>query len=133
MLVRCLTGWSFSSLFCLSVWIPVFISTTECDLAEWCVQASDDVPSFNIQAKESSKEEEVLAICQLRKVDKGAPVALQLKALDEEYHHLLDSGQSGKADHVQGLYAWYSKKISQVRFDSFSHLLSSEIGANNSQ
>ena len=78
------------------------------------MQTNDDIPSFNIQSKESSKEEEVLAICKLRKVDAGAPVALQLKALDEEYHHLLDSGQGGKADHVQGLFAWYSKKISQV-------------------
>ena len=86
------------------------------------MQANDDIPSFNIQAKESSKEEEVLAICKLRKVETGAPVALQLKALDEEYHHLVDSGQSGKADHVQGLYVWYSKKISQVRSEPYSFL-----------
>ncbi|XP_076442616.1 uncharacterized protein LOC143281313 isoform X2 [Babylonia areolata] len=76
-------------------------------------EASEDVPSFNVQAKESSKEEEVLAICKLRNVDAGAPVAHQLKALDQEYHHLIDSGQGGKAEHVQSLYAWFSKKVSQ--------------------
>ncbi|XP_070181396.1 uncharacterized protein [Littorina saxatilis] len=76
-------------------------------------EVADDIPSFNIKAKESSKEEEVLAICKLRNVESGAPVAMQLKALDEEYHHLLDSGQGGKADHIQVLFAWYSKKISQ--------------------
>ncbi|XP_048244538.1 uncharacterized protein LOC124123872 isoform X1 [Haliotis rufescens] len=76
-------------------------------------QDSSDIPSFNVQAKESSKEEEALAIAKLRGVDATAPISLQLKAIDEEYHHLIDSGQSGKADHVMELYAWYSKKASQ--------------------
>ncbi|XP_025103726.1 uncharacterized protein LOC112569887 isoform X2 [Pomacea canaliculata] len=76
-------------------------------------ETHDETPSFNIKAKESSKEEEVLAICKLRGVDASAPVSLQLKALDEEYHHLLDTGQSSKADQLQNLFVWYSKKASQ--------------------
>ncbi|KAK3093084.1 hypothetical protein FSP39_010869 [Pinctada imbricata] len=78
-------------------------------------EEAEALPSFNIQAKESSKDEECAAICKLRGVDAGtAPIALQLKAIDEEYHALVDSGQSGKADHVQGLYAFKSKQASQV-------------------
>ncbi|XP_067681719.1 uncharacterized protein [Haliotis asinina] len=72
-----------------------------------------DIPSLNVQAKESSKEEEAQAIAKLRGVDATAPISLQLKAIDQEYHHLIDTGQSGKADHVMALYAWYSKKASQ--------------------
>ena len=56
----------------------------------------------------------MLAIAKLKGVDASAPIAQILQAVDKEYHSLIDSGQSGKADHVQGLYAWYSKKISQV-------------------
>ncbi|KAK3702575.1 hypothetical protein RRG08_042565 [Elysia crispata] len=76
-------------------------------------EEKDEGPSLNLQAKESSKEEEVFAICKLKGVDPSSPVSHHLKALDNEYHHLLDSGQSGKADHVQSLYVWYSKKVSQ--------------------
>ncbi|XP_041354400.1 uncharacterized protein LOC121372183 [Gigantopelta aegis] len=67
----------------------------------------------NKEAQESSKREEALAICQLRGVESSAPLSLQLKAIDEEYHDLVNSGQSGKADHVMSLYAWYSKTASQ--------------------
>lgn len=79
-------------------------------------EGGESLPSFNFEAKESSKEEECAAICKLRGVDAdSAPIALQLKAIDEEYHHLVGSGQSGKADHVQGLFLWKSKQASQVR------------------
>ena len=37
----------------------------------------------------------------------------QLKALDEEYHTLLDKGQSEKADYVQKLYAFKQKQKHQ--------------------
>ncbi|XP_061164365.1 uncharacterized protein LOC133173398 [Saccostrea echinata] len=74
----------------------------------------ESLPSFNLEAKESSKDEECAAICKLRGVDSAsAPIALQLKAIDEEYHHLLNNNQSGKADHVMGLYVWKSKQASQ--------------------
>ena len=66
------------------------------------------------EAKESSKSEECLAICQLRGVDGSSSLSLQLKSIDEEYHHLIDSGQSGKADHVMALYAWKNKQATQV-------------------
>ncbi|CAK8678105.1 unnamed protein product [Clavelina lepadiformis] len=64
----------------------------------------------DVAAKESSKLEECQAICRLRGVAPNAPIALQLKAIDEEYKSLLESGQSGRADHVQSLYVWRSKQ-----------------------
>ncbi|XP_066282667.1 uncharacterized protein [Branchiostoma lanceolatum] len=68
---------------------------------------------LNLAAKESSKEEEIDAICNLRGVPATAPLARKLKAVDEEFHHLLDGGQTGKAEHVQALYAWKSKQATQ--------------------
>nr|XP_009859922.1 uncharacterized protein LOC104266112 [Ciona intestinalis] len=65
------------------------------------------------EAKDSSRLEECMAICKLRGVPPNAPLALQLKGIDEEYKALLESGQSGKADHVQMLYAWRSKQALQ--------------------
>ena len=65
-------------------------------------------------AQESSKEEECAAICMLRGVGPGSPLSLQLKAIDQEYHHLKEIKQGGKADHVQGLFAWKSKQATQV-------------------
>lgn len=66
-------------------------------------------------ASEDSKDEEFLAICKLRGVAPGANLALQLRAVEQEYHMLKDTGQSAKADHVQALYAWKSKRALQVR------------------
>lgn len=63
----------------------------------------------------SSKEEEFLAICQLHGVSSSAPVSLQLKAVEAEYHSLKEAGQTHKADHVQNLHAWKSKKVLEVR------------------
>ncbi|KAI8486858.1 hypothetical protein Bbelb_353660 [Branchiostoma belcheri] len=79
-------------------------------------QDEDDdlgLAGLNLAAKESSKEEEIDAICNLRGVPATAPLARKLKAVDEEFHHLLDSGQTGKAEHVQALYAWKSKQATQ--------------------
>ena len=66
------------------------------------------------EAERSSKEEEFLAICKLHGVSPSAPIAVQLKAVEAEYHSLKDSGQAHKAEHVQGLHAWQSKKALQV-------------------
>ena len=66
------------------------------------------------EAERSSKEEEFLAICQLHGVGASASLALQLKAVEAEYHSLKEAGQTHKADHVQQLYAWKSKKALQV-------------------
>jgi len=79
-------------------------------------KSSDDYDDmdFNMKSKESSKEDDIQAICELRGAGRNAPLALQLKAIDEEYHYLLDQGQSDKADYVQKLYAWKSKQATQV-------------------
>ena len=74
------------------------------------------IESSEGEAEISSKEEEFLAICQLHGVSATAPLALQLKAVEAEYHSLKDAGQSHKADHVQQLHAWKSKKILQVKW-----------------
>lgn len=78
-------------------------------------EASDD-PDDEVTeaASEDSKEEEFLAICKLRGVAPGADLALQLRAVEQEYHMLKETGQSAKADHVQSLHAWRSKRALQV-------------------
>lgn len=63
----------------------------------------------------SSEEEDTQALCEMRGVGRNAPLPLQLKAIDEEYHYLLEQGQSDKADYVQKLYALKSKQVSKVR------------------
>ena len=68
----------------------------------------------SFQAQESSLAEECDAICQLHGVPAGAPLPVQLKAIDKEYHQLLDKGQSAKADHIQALFTWKSKMATQV-------------------
>ena len=68
----------------------------------------------SFEAQESSIAEECDAICRLHGVPAGAPLAVQLKAIDNEYHQLLDKGQSAKADHVQALITWKSKMATQV-------------------
>ena len=78
------------------------------------MQDTAEFASLNLAAKESSKEEECDAIAALRGVGANAPLALKLKAIDAEYHHLIESGQSGRADHVQGLFQWKSKQAMQV-------------------
>lgn len=77
-------------------------------------QSVADFGSLNMAAKESSKAEECDAICALRGVQASAPLALKLKAIDAEYHHLVNSGQGGKADHVMALFQWKNKQALQV-------------------
>lgn len=79
-----------------------------------CLQSHDDFPSLNLQATESSKDEECAAICKLHGVEATAPLPLQLKAIDMEYHACISSGQSAKADHVMELFQWKSKQATQV-------------------
>ena len=82
----------------------------------FCQKFSDDEEmDFNMKSKESSKEDDIQAICEMHGAGRNAPLALQLKAIDEEYHYLLDQGQSDRADYVQKLYAWKSKQATQVR------------------
>ncbi|XP_052768743.1 uncharacterized protein LOC128208997 [Mya arenaria] len=76
-------------------------------------ESHDDMPSLNLQAAESSKDEECAAICKLHGVEATAPLPLQLKAIDMEYHGLIQAGQSAKADHVMELFQWKSKQATQ--------------------
>eukprot|EP00118_Oscarella_pearsei_P009271 m.52505 g.52505 ORF g.52505 m.52505 type:complete len:1143 (+) comp34215_c0_seq2:19-3447(+) len=70
----------------------------------------DESEEIGPSAVESSKEEEFLAICNLRGVSESAPLARQLKAVEEEYKHLKELNQSAKSEHVQSLYQWKSKQ-----------------------
>ena len=66
------------------------------------------------EAELSSKEEEFLAICKLHGVSSSATLAIKLKAVEAEYLTLKEAGQTHKAEHVQSVYAWKSKKALQV-------------------
>lgn len=69
---------------------------------------------LSTKSKDSSKEDDIQAICQQRGAGANAPLARQLQAIDEEYKHLLNSGQSQKSDYVQELYLFKSKQATQV-------------------
>ena len=73
----------------------------------------------NRQAVESSKEEEIDAICKQRNVSAAASDVEKLKALDQEYHYLLETNQSTKAEQVQLLYQFKAKKIISVILSSY--------------
>lgn len=68
----------------------------------------------NKLAEESSKEDEINAICKLRNISPTASNAEKLKALDMEYHHLKETNQHIKAEQIQGLYQYKAKKIINV-------------------
>lgn len=72
----------------------------------------DTLGSQNKAAADSSKEEDIAAICVLRGYGSNPIPTDILKALDQEYHYCLETGQNHKADQVQGLYLFKSKKIS---------------------
>ncbi len=74
----------------------------------------DSLQYQNKIAYESSKEEDISAICVLRNFGTNPSDADKLKALDQEYHYLIETGQSHKADQVQLLYQYKSKKINNV-------------------
>ncbi|XP_047458118.1 uncharacterized protein LOC125018349 [Mugil cephalus] len=61
-------------------------------------------------AKSASHQDDILAVCKLHGFLGTPTVENQLQALDKEYHLLKDQGQSNKADYVQTLYIWLSKK-----------------------
>ncbi|XP_076025433.1 uncharacterized protein LOC143015357 [Genypterus blacodes] len=62
------------------------------------------------EAKSTALHDDILAVCKLHGFSGAPTVALQLQALDKEYHQLKDQGQSSKADYVQTLYIWLSKR-----------------------
>jgi hypothetical protein len=73
---------------------------------------TDTLGSQNKAAADSSKEDDIAAICVLRGYGPSPVPTDILKALDQEYHYCLETGQNHKADQVQGLYLFKSKKIS---------------------
>ena len=75
--------------------------------------------SQNKIALDSSKEEEINAICVQRNFGSNATEAQKLKALDEEYQQLISSGQNVKAEQIQLLYQFKAKKISNVYYFFF--------------
>jgi hypothetical protein len=77
--------------------------------------AANSLGLQNKMAEESSKEEEISAICKLRNTSSTASNAEKLKALDMEYQHLRDTNQHIKAEHIQALYQYKAKKIISVR------------------
>lgn len=62
------------------------------------------------EAVESGKLEEFEALCRQKGVGPEAPLALQLKAVEQECISLKEAGNQAEADYVQSLYAWKSKR-----------------------
>ncbi|KAG7228472.1 hypothetical protein INR49_007645 [Caranx melampygus] len=61
-------------------------------------------------AKSTARQDDILAVCKLHGFLGKPTVENQLQALDKEYQQLREQGQSSKADYVQTLYIWLSKK-----------------------
>ncbi|XP_029927023.1 uncharacterized protein LOC115372983 isoform X2 [Myripristis murdjan] len=62
------------------------------------------------EAKSTARQDDILAVCKLHGFPNMPTLENQLQALDKEYHQLKDQGQSSKADYVQTLYIWLSKR-----------------------
>lgn len=65
-------------------------------------------------AKSTAHQDDILAVCKLHGFLGTPTVENQLQALDKEYHLLKEQGQSSKANYVQTLYIWLSKKTGKV-------------------
>ena len=61
------------------------------------------------EAVESGKLEEFEALCRQKGVGPEAPLALQLKAVEQEYIALKEAGNQAEAEYAQSLYVWKSK------------------------
>ncbi|CAJ1066697.1 uncharacterized protein LOC117811311 [Xyrichtys novacula] len=61
-------------------------------------------------AKSTARQDDILAVCKLHGFLGTPTVQNQLQALDKEYQQLREQGQSSRADYVQTLYIWLSKK-----------------------
>ena len=79
------------------------------------IETIETLSSQNQMAAESSKEEEISAICKQRNYGPNPSDEQKLKALDEEYHYLMESHQNHKAEQVQLLYQFKAKKIIKVK------------------
>ncbi|XP_038593967.1 uncharacterized protein LOC119917646 isoform X1 [Micropterus salmoides] len=72
-------------------------------------KADRDRDEFS-DAKSTARQDDILAVCKLHGFLGKPTVQNQLQALDQEYQQLKEQGQSSKADYVQTLYIWLSKK-----------------------
>ncbi|XP_048863663.1 uncharacterized protein LOC125738570 isoform X2 [Brienomyrus brachyistius] len=72
-------------------------------------QAEGDAQDLD-GAQVAGKEDEVLAICKLHGFSSGPTLEEQLKALDAEYRQLREQGLPAKADYIQTLFIWLSKR-----------------------
>ncbi|KAJ1568647.1 hypothetical protein HK405_015667, partial [Cladochytrium tenue] len=68
-------------------------------------------PDENAAAADSFMQDEVEGLLLSLGVAPTASGAAQLKAMDAEYHRLLDLGRSDQAAEVQGLYLWKTKQL----------------------
>lgn len=59
---------------------------------------------------EESMLDDIRAVAEQYGFGSNASTTDQLKALDQEYHFLLEQGQSERADYVQKLYAFKQKQ-----------------------
>ncbi len=71
-------------------------------------------------AKSTARQEDILAVCKLHGHLGTPTVQNQLQALGKEYQQLKEQGQSSKADYVQTLYIWLSKKTGKVTSSSIT-------------
>ena len=78
-----------------------------------CHQADGDSEELR-GAKATSLQDDILALCKLHGFTGTPTLEKQLKAVDTEYHQLKEQDQSGKADYVQTLYIWLSKRAGKV-------------------
>lgn len=65
-------------------------------------------------AKSTARQDDILAVCKLHGFLGTPTTESQLQALDKEYQQLKEQGLSSKADYVQTLYIWLSKKTGKV-------------------
>ncbi|KAM9412568.1 uncharacterized protein ACWYII_026688 isoform 5-T5 [Salvelinus alpinus] len=72
-------------------------------------KADGDVEDLS-SAKSTARQDDILAVCKLHGFPGTPTLENQLQALDTEYHQLKEQGQSGKADYIQTLFIFLSKK-----------------------
>lgn len=87
-----------------------------------CLQLHRDRDELS-DGRSAAYQDEILAVCKLHGFLGIPSVEVQLQALDKEYQHLKEQGQSTKADYIQTLYVWLSKKtgtVSKINVDIFS-------------
>ena len=90
-------------------------ATKQCEGSQILFRHQADGDSEELSgAKATSLQDDILALCKLHGFTGTPTLENQLKAVDTEYHQLKEQGQSGKADYVQTLYIWLSKRAGKV-------------------